>query len=128
MVEGCLVQEEPRVEKDLPFNYIKNRKQYLEFNRIQKKIYTNNFLVLCRNDTESSLFSIGITVTKKIGNAVTRNRIKRRIKAFLRQVMKSNISGMMINIVAIKDSSNISWSEFVSELNYIIKKLEQCSN
>jgi len=125
MAEGCLVLEELRAEKDLQFNYIKKRKQYLEFNRVQKKIYTNNFLVLCLKDTESSLFSIGITITKKIGNAVTRNRIKRRIKAYLRQVMKAKISGMMINIIAIKDSSNISWSEIVSELDYIVKKLEQ---
>ena len=66
MVEGCLVQEELKAEKDLQFNYIKNRKQYLEFYRIQKKIHSNFFLVLCRKDTESSLFSVGITVTKKI--------------------------------------------------------------
>ena len=122
------MQEELRAEKDLQFNYIKNRKQYLEFYRIQKKVYSNFFLVLCRKDTESSLFSIGITVTKKIGNAVVRNRIKRRIKAYLRQVMITNISGKMINIIAIKDSSNISWSEFVSELDYIIKKIEQNCN
>lgn len=120
--------EEPRAEKDLQFNYIKDRKQYLEFYRIQKKIHSNLFLVLCRKDTESSLFSIGITVTKKIGNAVTRNKIKRRIKAYLRQVMNTNISGMMINIVAIKDSSKVSWSDFVSELDYIIKKIEKINN
>lgn len=117
--------EELKAEKDLQFNFIKNRKQYLEFYRIQKKIHSNFFLVLCRKDTESSLFSVGITVTKKIGNAVTRNRIKRRIKAYLRQAMSKNISGIKINIVAIKDSSEISWSEFVSELDYIIKKIEQ---
>jgi len=128
MVEGCLVQEELKAEKDLQFNYIKNRKQYLEFYRIQKKIHSNYFLVLCRKDTESSLFSVGITVTKKIGNAVTRNRIKRRVKAYLRQVMNTNISGKMINIIAIKDSSNILWSEFVSELDYIIKKIEHSCN
>ncbi len=125
MVEGCLVQEELKAEKDLQFNFIKNRKQYLEFYRIQKKIHSNLFLVLCRKDTESSFFSIGITVTKKIGNAVTRNRIKRRIKAYLRQVMKTNISGMKINIISIKDSSDIPWSEFVSELDNIIKKIEK---
>ncbi len=128
MVEGCLVQEELKAEKDLQFNYIKNRKQYLEFYRIQKKIHSNYFLVLCRKDTESSLFSVGITVTKKIGNAVTRNRIKRRVKAYLRQVMNTNISGMMINIIAIKDSSEISWSEFVNEFDYLIKKIEQINN
>lgn len=30
---------------------------------------------------------IGITVTKKIGNAVVRNRCKRRLRALARQVM-----------------------------------------
>lgn len=39
--------------------------------------------------------------------------------------MMTNISGMKINIVAIKDSSDIPWSEFVSELDNIIKKIEK---
>lgn len=118
------MHEELRVEKDSQFNYIKNRKQYLEFYKVQKKIRSNYFLVLCRKDTESSLFSIGITVTKKIGNAVTRNKIKRRIKAYMRQELKTNISGQMVNIISIKDASNIPWREFVNELDYLFKKIE----
>lgn len=118
------MHEELRVEKDSQFNYIKNRKQYLEFYKVQKKIRSTNFLVLCRKDTESSLFSIGITVTKKIGNAVTRNKIKRRLKAYMRQELITNISGLMINIISIKDASNIPWREFVNELDYLFKKIE----
>ncbi|MFA7057085.1 MAG: ribonuclease P protein component [Candidatus Cloacimonadales bacterium] len=118
------MHEELRVEKDSQFNYIKNRKQYLEFYKVQKKIRSTNFLVLCRKDTESSLFSIGITVTKKIGNAVTRNKIKRRLKAYMRQELITNISGQMINIISIKDASNIPWREFVNELDYLFKKIE----
>jgi ribonuclease P protein component len=37
---------------------------------------------------------IGITVTKKIGNAVTRNRMKRRFRALAREVLpKHGIAG-----------------------------------
>lgn len=118
------MQEERKVEKDSQFNYIKNRKQYLKFYRDQKKIHSTNFLVLCRKDTESSLFSIGITITKKIGNAVTRNKIKRRLKAYMRQKLTTNISGQMINIIATKDASKIPWKEFVNELDYLFKKIE----
>lgn len=122
------MQEEQKVEKESQFNYIKNRKQYLKFYRDQKKVHSTNFLVLCRKDTESSLLSIGITVTKKIGNAVTRNKIKRRLKAYMRQELTTNISGLMINIISTKDTSKIPWKEFVSELDYLFKKIEATCN
>ncbi|WP_373487317.1 ribonuclease P protein component, partial [Blastomonas sp.] len=46
-------------------------------------------LVKTRNDG-SEMQRIGYTVTKKIGNAVTRNRIKRRFRALVHQAMPAH--------------------------------------
>ncbi len=43
-------------------------------------------LVRDRRDEDASI-RVGITVTKKIGNAVVRNRMKRRFRALAREVL-----------------------------------------
>ncbi len=122
------MQEELKAEKDSLFKFIKDRKQYLKFYNARKKVSSKRFLVLCLHDTESSFLSIGITVTKKIGNAVIRNRIKRRVRAYLRNELTTEVNGTMINIIALSDSSKITWRDFKSELDYVFKKLEKhCS-
>lgn len=43
-------------------------------------------LVRERNDADPAI-RVGITVSKKVGNAVTRNRMKRRFRALVREVL-----------------------------------------
>jgi ribonuclease P protein component len=43
--------------------------------------------VLLVNPNGGEVMRFGITVTKKIGNAVVRNRMKRRFRALLREVL-----------------------------------------
>ena len=46
------------------------------------------FVLLVRpRDDDDSTMRIGFTVTKKIGNAVVRNRMKRRFRVLLRELL-----------------------------------------
>ncbi len=61
------------------------RADFLAANR-GLRIARPGFVLLARpNDGQGLRF--GITVTKKIGNAVVRNRMKRRFRALLREVL-----------------------------------------
>ncbi|WP_294197418.1 ribonuclease P protein component [uncultured Sphingomonas sp.] len=44
-------------------------------------------LVHARTPTGDETMRVGITVTKKVGNAVVRNRIKRRFRALAREIL-----------------------------------------
>nr|WP_275897601.1 ribonuclease P protein component [Sphingorhabdus sp. Alg239-R122] len=52
------------------------------------RIVTSGFILLVRTDScAHDTMRMGVTVTKKIGNAVVRNRVKRRFRALMRQIL-----------------------------------------
>ena len=61
--------------------YVLRRRQDFVLCYQQKPFVSRYFLLFLRENT-SSLSRIGITATKKLGNAVVRNRFKRVVRAF----------------------------------------------
>jgi ribonuclease P protein component len=53
-----------------------------------KRVPMPGFVLLVRpRDDEDAAMGVGFTVTKKIGGAVVRNRMKRRLRALAREIM-----------------------------------------
>lgn len=46
---------------------------------------TDGFILLARDRADGGAVRVGFTVTKKIGGAVVRNRLKRRLRALVRE-------------------------------------------
>lgn len=73
---------------------LKSRRQFLEITKTGHKAVTGSFVVFCRFDfveqQRASFHSFdclyGLTVTKKNGIAVVRNRMKRRLRAMIRDL------------------------------------------
>jgi ribonuclease P protein component len=66
---------------------------------------------------------LGITVTKKVGNAVVRNRIKRLCREFFR-LNKHKITGHWdINIIAKKQAADLSAKDVFSSLKHIFDRI-----
>lgn len=75
---------------------LKARAQFLDITNNGHKALTKSFVVFCRFDFVQGQRPdfheydalIGYTVTKKLGKAVTRNRIKRRLREVMANAMK----------------------------------------
>jgi ribonuclease P protein component len=66
---------------------ISARRDFLAANSARRKA-TAGFVLLVRDRTDGEAQKrVGFTVTKKIGNAVVRNRMKRRFRALARDVI-----------------------------------------
>ena len=66
---------------------ISKRRDFLAANSA-KRAANSGFVLLVRdrNDSDATM-RLGITVTRKIGNAVTRNRMKRRFRELAREIL-----------------------------------------
>ncbi len=65
---------------------LRRRAEFLEVQASGTKIHGRHLLALARNRSDPELIGrLGITVTKKVGNAVTRNRIRRLVREWIRQ-------------------------------------------
>ena len=100
---------------------LRKRSEFTNLSLIGKKLSTAHFLVIS-SDPESSWARIGITVSKKVGNAVARNRIKRLIREFFR-----NNRGLFpladYNIIARSGASHLDYSAVCQELANALSRI-----
>jgi ribonuclease P protein component len=70
-----------------PYTVITKRADFLSANR-GKRFATSGFVLLVhdRNDDDPAI-RLGITITKKVGNAVIRNRMRRRFRSLMREML-----------------------------------------
>jgi ribonuclease P protein component len=73
---------------------LKHRKEFVLSNKFAKKIFSKNFIIQKYTNSDSIDLNLkfGFTATKKIGNAVTRNRAKRRMRALVSRFVKEDIN------------------------------------
>jgi ribonuclease P protein component len=93
---------------------LRRRAEFLQFNAGASKMHTAHFLLLWK-ERESPGTRVGCTVSKKVGNAVVRNSIKRRLREFYRQ-NKSLFMQADINIIAKKGAEVLDFHQVSTEL------------
>ena len=107
-----MLQKENRLTKRKAFGYIYKNGEYK----------SSNNLTLMYTPTKLKTFKVGFSVSKKIGKAYIRNRVKRQ----LREAFKSYIN--VINnrynyiVVAKPTITDKSFKEIKEELFYILNK------
>lgn len=93
-----------------------------DFNRMIKTVTpykTPTFLIY--KESTNEIYHFGISVSKKIGNAVTRNLIKRRVRSILDK--KNYQNGFNCIIMVKRSVLSRTYQELESELLHAIEKL-----
>ena len=99
-------------------------KENRDYNRIIKEYRPFKYkdYVIYIDKREPSIYKFGFSVGKKVGNAVTRNRVKRQIKAIVSQNDYQNDFDCII--IVGKGILDRSFSEMRDNLNFALKKLK----
>ena len=68
---------------------IKKRSEFIKSHKSSKNIYTPNIIIQkLESKKNDNIPHFGFTITKKIGSAIVRNKIKRRLKSIIRELLK----------------------------------------
>ena len=100
----------------------------LKLNHIFRKLYTtggkgNALLVLYARRNRVGMNRVGVTVSKKLGKAVVRNRVRRRLREVYRLNESRFLPGWDIVVVARGRAIEASFSELTKAYLTLAKKL-----
>ncbi len=100
------------------YERILNRVDFVKLNRSGKRLYTKHFTLIIKQNGQG-VTRLGVTVSKKIGNAVTRNRVKRLIREYFRLNKAQFPQGHDIVIIAKKDAGYLDFWKIKEELGIV---------
>ncbi|MEH7401915.1 MULTISPECIES: ribonuclease P protein component [Bacillaceae] len=106
----------------------KNRiKKNADFSRVfQEGSSTANrqFVIYTLKKEDQKQFRIGLSVSKKLGNAVERNHIKRYIRQALTELSDDLRVNMDYVVIARKPCTELPFNEFKKSLIHVLKRAE----
>ena len=107
-----MLKQKNRLKKPREFTFL--------YNRGKKKV--GRFLVVYFRKRSQEDNRIGFTVSKKVGNAVIRNHIKRQLREIVRLHPLVSGTGMDIVIIARRSAVNASYQELCADLESLLPK------
>ena len=102
---------------------ITSKREYQSIYRDNVKTEGSLFVFLKKKIPEDH-FAAGIVVSKKVGNAVIRNKVKRRVRAFLREHEELHPAGVELVIIAKPDAGTAIWQKIKEELVQLFENIK----
>lgn len=100
---------------------IKKRKEFSYVYRRGKK-FSSNYLNVVVADSRFDL-KIGFSVSKKVGNSVVRNKIKRRLREICRLNITCFPKNKMFVFVARNSANTASYQDLEKDVLFLLKKI-----
>ena len=113
-------------ERPQRFRRVDRLKKRYEFKRAQlsgRRIHTPHFLIVVLPNALQNT-RLGITVTKKVGTAVQRNRIKRVVREVFRRNRQLFPASHDLVFIAKRGATEIDYGSLLDELGRAAKKLQ----
>ena len=98
-------------------------KKEKDFSAIFKKgeNFANRKFVIYRLENNEQHFRVGLSVSKKLGNAVMRNQIKRRIRHILIEHKNQLVENVDFVVIARKGVEILDYAEMGKNLLHVLK-------
>ncbi|WP_195940992.1 ribonuclease P protein component [Romboutsia sp. 1001713B170131_170501_G6] len=109
----------------MDFKKTKGLKKDSDFRKVYKhgKSFATKYLVMYVLDNKSDDTKLGISVSKKVGKAIVRNKIRRRIRESYRLNVDENVkSGYDIVFIARIASNQAEYKDIEKSVKYLVKK------
>lgn len=105
-----------------------NRKYRLtsstDFKRVRRtgKSYAHPLAILVVSPNDLTISRFGVTAGRALGNAVRRNRAKRRLREALRRYMPRMVSGQDVVLIARPALNEAEWSDALKAVTVLLKR------
>ena len=96
-----------------------------EFRRVRDHAprgWPHRLLVLYLAPNELDRARVGITVSSRVGKAVVRNRVRRRLREALRARLDRLATGLDLVLVARPASAGATWAELCDALDNLLQR------
>jgi ribonuclease P protein component len=111
---------------------LKKRSEFLRVASTRLSQVTPGLILQCRKHTlketqscKSAALRLGFTVSKKVGNSVIRNRIKRRLRAAAQAVLPTKaVPHLDLVIIGRQNTFKRSFPDLLTDLEKALKKLQ----
>lgn len=100
---------------------ILKRYEFLEFYSLGKALHSPGFILVYKRG-QAGGSRIGITVSRKVGNAVVRNRIKRRVREYYRMHRMAVPDAWDFHLIAKKPAASLSFQQSLAMLAGLFDK------
>nr|WP_281172490.1 ribonuclease P protein component [Ectobacillus panaciterrae] len=103
-------------------NRIKKNAEFQAVFQKGKSSANRQFVLYCLDKPGQSDFRIGLSVSKKVGNAVTRNHIKRMIRQVFTELKQCIDSEKDFVIIARKPCAEMTYEQVKSSLLHVMRR------
>jgi ribonuclease P protein component len=103
---------------------LKTSPDFQRIARSGKKWVAPAFILQIAKTNEGQAFRLGLTASRKVGNAVIRNRAKRRLREMVRVILKDNpMTGIEIVLIAKTAAADYDFTRMTEDFKKGIEKL-----
>ena len=100
---------------------IKKNEEFQKVFKNGKSVANRQFVVYSLEKKDQQDFRIGLSIGKKIGNAVTRNRVKRYVRQAFLELNEEVKSGYDYVIIARVPAATLDFHETKKSLEHVLK-------
>ena len=102
---------------------VRKRLDYLRIQNQGRRFSTTHYLVFVLPVSPSRETRFGVTVSRKVGNSVTRNRVKRWIRESCRRLVRELPPSFDLVVVARPQAARAGFAPTAAELASLTKRL-----